>query len=83
MSEILGWTATILFTFCYVPQMVKTVKSKTVVGLSFWLLGIAFIANVIALVYATMIDQSPLQVKYILGIIADGVCIYLFWRYRE
>jgi len=82
LSNILGWIATILFTVCYVPQMIKTYQTKTVDGVSFWLFGIAFIANIIALIYATMIDQSPLQTKYILALIFDGACIALYWRYR-
>jgi len=82
LANILGWTATILFTICYVPQIMKTLKTKTTKGLSFWLLGIAFIANIVALIYATMIDQPPLQIKYISAMALDGICILLYWRFK-
>ena len=80
LSAILGWTATALFTFCYVPQIIKTSKTQTVDGLSFWLLFISFIANIVALWYATLISQPPLQIKYIGALIFLAICIYLYWK---
>ena len=80
LSDLLGWTATGLFTICYVPQIIKTAKTKTVDGLSFRLLFISFIANIIALWYATLIKQPPLQIKYILALVFLAICIYLYLR---
>ena len=77
-SDILGWTATVLFTACYIPQIIKTRKTKTVEGLSFLLLFISFIANIIAFCYATLIHQRPLQVKYILALLFLAICLYLY-----
>jgi MtN3 and saliva related transmembrane protein len=80
LTDFLGWTATILFTICYIPQIIKTYKTRTVDGLSFRLLFISFIANIIAFCYATLIKQPPLQIKYILGFLFLGVCIYLYLK---
>ena len=78
LTQTLGWIATTLFTICYIPQIIKTYRSKTIDGLSFWLLFISFIANIVALVYATMIEQTPLQIKYSLALIFIFVCLYLY-----
>ena len=78
MDQVLGWTATILFTICYIPQMIKTYRTKTIDGLSFRLLLISFIANIVALCYATLIKQRPLQIKYTLAMVFLGGCIYLY-----
>lgn len=80
LPEILGWIATFLFTVCYIPQIYKTAKSKTVDGLSFWLLFISFIANIIALWYATLIQQRPLQIKYVGALIFLTICLFLYWK---
>ncbi len=80
LANILGWTATALFTLCYVPQMLKTYKTKTIEGLSFRLLVISFIANIIAFCYATLINQPPLQIKYALAMIFLSGCIYLYLK---
>lgn len=78
LSSILGWIATILFTACYIPQIIKTYKSKTVEGLSLWLLLISFVANIVALYYATLIHQKPLQIKYVAGLLFLSLTIGMY-----
>ena len=80
LASILGWIATFLFTVCYIPQIIKTYRTKTVDGLSFRLFGISFIANIVALWYATLIAQPPLQIKYILALIFLAVCIGMYLK---
>jgi len=80
LAATLGWIATILFTVCYIPQIIKTRKTKTVEGLSFLLLFLQFIGNIVALWYASLIGQPPLQVKYALALIFLAVCLYLYLR---
>ncbi|KKU14071.1 MAG: Adenylyl-sulfate kinase [Parcubacteria group bacterium GW2011_GWC2_45_7] len=80
LTEILGWMATFLFTVCFIPQIVKTIKTKTVKGLSFLLLLLSFFANIIALAYATRIQQPPLQIKYALALVLLFICIILYIR---
>ncbi|MFC1570655.1 PQ-loop repeat-containing protein, partial [Candidatus Omnitrophota bacterium] len=80
LSDVLGWTATILFSVCFIPQMLKTYRTKTVDGLSFRLLFISFLANIIAFWYATLIKQPPLQIKYIIALVFLAGCIYLYLK---
>ncbi len=80
IESILGWTATALFTLCYIPQIIKTLQTKTTEGLSFLLLFISFIANIVALVYATKIHQPPLQFKYTAALVFLSICLYLYWK---
>jgi MtN3 and saliva related transmembrane protein len=80
MEQVLGWTATTLFTICYIPQMIKTYRTKTIDGLSFRLLLISFIANIVALCYATLIKQRPLQFKYTIAMILLSGCIYMYLK---
>jgi uncharacterized protein with PQ loop repeat len=82
LAPTLGWIATILFTICYIPQIIKTSKTKTVDGLSFLFLGIQFVANIIALVYSILIAQPPLQIKYILALVFLAICIALYMKVR-
>jgi len=86
LSSVLGWTATILFSICYIPQILKTYQTKTVEGLSFLLLFISLIANIIALVYAFLIHQTPLEAKYILALLFLIATIALYiktWRTEQ
>ena len=83
IAQFLGWVATVLFTVCFIPQIIKMRKSKTVDGLSFLFLFITLVANSVALVYAVLIEQMPLQIKYILALVFLVPCIVLYtqiWR---
>ena len=80
LAQSLGWLATFLFTICFIPQIVKTLKTKTVDGLSLTLFIIQFIGNIVALWYATLIGQRPLQIKYALAIVLLAVVIFVYIR---
>ena len=81
IAQILGWTATFLFSIMIIPQMIKTIKSKDTSGVSFLLFVIFLIANVIALIYAVMISQPPLIIKYIIAIVTTIAYIGIFLFY--
>jgi uncharacterized protein with PQ loop repeat len=79
MAQTLGWVATVLFTLCYVPQIVKTMQTRTLDGVSVSLFVIAFVANAVAFAYATLIGQSPLQVKYAAALVIIGILLTVFF----
>ena len=81
IAQILGWTATFLFSIMVIPQIIKTLKSKDTSGVSLLLFIIFLIANIIALVYAVMISQPPLIIKYIIAIITTVIYIAIFLFY--
>ena len=78
IAQILGWIATILFSIMVIPQMIKTIKSKDTSGVSLLLFIIFLVANIIALIYAIMISQPPLIIKYIIAIVTTVVYIAIF-----
>ena len=81
ITQILGWTATFLFSIMVIPQIIKTIKSKDTSGVSLVLFIIFLIANIIALIYAVMISQPPLIIKYIVAIITTVAYIAIFLFY--
>ncbi len=80
---MLGWIATFLFSVMLIPQIIKTIKSKDTKGVSLLLFIIYLIANVIALIYAVMIAQPPLVIKYVIAIITTLVYIAIFMVYYK
>lgn len=81
LSQILGWTATALFSLMIFPQMIKTIKSKDTKGVSLWLFLVFLAANIIALVYAFLINQFPLILKYEIAILETLIYIIIFVYY--
>src|SRR3989344_5721416 len=82
-TQILGWTATFLFSIMIIPQMIRTVKSKDTSGVSLLMFIIFFIANIIALTYALLIHQFPLIVKYIIALITTMIYLVLYGIYYQ
>lgn len=82
LSQILGWVATVLFSAMYVPQILRTIKTRSVDDVSLWMFITGFIANIDALCYATMIHQKPLQIKYSIALVAIGVYLFFYFKIR-
>jgi len=83
LAQTLGWIATILFSIMIVPQMIKTLNTKKVDGVSLSLFVIYLIANIIALIYALLINQMPLIIKYEIAIMTTVFYIAIFYVYRN
>ena len=70
VEQVLGWIATVIFSFMLVPQIVKTVRTRSLEGVSIGTHGMYLLGNVVAIVYAGMIFQWPLIIKYALAIVS-------------
>ena len=81
--QLLGWIATILFTIMLFPQIVKTIRLKDTKGVSLFFFFIYLIANIVALIYAFLIKEPPLVIKYELGIVVSFFYIVLFVYYKK
>lgn len=79
----LGWIATILFSIMLIPQIIKTIKIKNIKGVSLLLFVTYLIANIVALIYAYLINQPPLIFKYLIGIITAETYIIIFLMYYK
>lgn len=82
IDQILGWTATIIFSVMLLPQIIKTIKTKDVSGVSLPMFILYLIGNFVAITYATLIVQTPLQIKYSFAIIVTSIYIYTYYRYK-
>ncbi len=81
ISQLLGWIATFLFSIMVIPQIIKTIRLKDTNGVSLLSYIIFLTANIIALIYAIMISQPPLIIKYIIAIITTLIYIIIFLFY--
>lgn len=82
ISQWVGYTATFIFSAMYIPQMWKTLKTKSIEDVSLPMFVMGFIGNIVALTYATMIKQPPLQVKYIIALVAIGIYIVVYFKIK-
>lgn len=78
LAQILGWVATFLFSVALIPQIYKTLKTRSAEGISSPLFIINLVANVIALVYALLIQQGPLVLKYIVALLLTTLYLVVY-----
>jgi MtN3 and saliva related transmembrane protein len=83
IDQMLGWIATFLFSIMVLPQIIKTIRSKDTTGVSLGLFVLYLNANIVALIYAFMINQPPLIIKYVLAIVETIIYIAVFLMYYK
>ena len=82
LSQILGWTATTIFSLMFLPQIIKTLKTQSIKDVSLPMFIMGFVGNIVALTYATMIKQPPLQIKYVIALCAIGIYIFVYYKIK-
>jgi uncharacterized protein with PQ loop repeat len=80
LAQWLGWIATFLFSVMYLPQIHKTIKLGSVKDVSLTMFLMNFIANVIALTYALLIDQKPLVIKYVIALVVIALYLVIYFK---
>jgi MtN3 and saliva related transmembrane protein len=83
LPEISGWLATILFNISYVPQIIKTFRTKKVedISLGLWLSLVG--AYVTGAIYTFSIKAWPILVGHCTGFILVFIYLVLYFKYRR
>ncbi|MFC1666539.1 lipid-A-disaccharide synthase N-terminal domain-containing protein [Candidatus Omnitrophota bacterium] len=79
---IFGVISVVLFTFCFVPQIISIIKTKNVSGLSvgLWIMVVA--GHGTGLVYVMLLKDLILISSYSIGFISSLLILLLIFRYR-
>lgn len=84
LVESLGFLAAALLTFSGIPQLIHTIKTKDVKGLSMgmvwtWFLGCFFMFFYVTLTHANL----PLILNYLLNSTVNGILLYYCILYKK
>lgn len=82
LSEIVGFIAATLTTLAYLPQVIKTWKSKSAADLSLGLFSILTTGVFLWLVYGIMIGNGPIIASNIITLLLTGSMLYFKLRYK-
>ena len=82
-AELLGYIAAFCTTVAFVPQVIKTYKSKSAASLSLGMF-LFFTGGVLLwLTYGIMINEYPIIVANIVTLILAAILIYFKLRYKD
>lgn len=59
MIEILGYVGALLINIAYLPQVIKTVKTKDIKGLSLLMFIVLLVAEITWITYGVLISNIP------------------------
>ncbi|MBN8686705.1 MAG: SemiSWEET transporter [Chitinophagales bacterium] len=82
-ADILGYAAGAVTAFTFLPQVVKTWKEKSAKDISLYMFLIAFVNEIMWLVYGFMIDNMVVILTNAVMLIMSGIMIGLKLKYNH
>lgn len=78
--EIVGWVGSMLLAFCALPQAVESWRTKSSRGVTWGLLWMWGLGEVLTFVYVWPKMEVPLLFNYSVNIVLLGVIVYYKFR---
>ena len=82
-ADILGYAAGALTAFTFLPQVLKTWKEKSAKDVSLYMFIIAFVNEIMWLVYCVMIDNWVIILTNAVMLVMSGIMIMLKMKYNH
>ncbi|HRG23172.1 MAG TPA: SemiSWEET transporter [Chitinophagaceae bacterium] len=82
-ADILGYAAGAVTAFTFLPQVVKTWKEKSAKDISLYMFLIAFVNEIMWLVYGFMIDNMVVILTNAVMLVMSGIMIGLKLKYNH
>ncbi len=81
--ELIGWLGLGLFQLFYIPQIVRTVRTRDVKGLSLFSWAVLCLGLLASLVYSVWRSDPVFIAGNAMGLIQSSFQLGLIWRYRS
>lgn len=83
IMEWAGWISAAAFSACYLPQLWKTWRLKSVEDISVWMWIIQGVAYLSGLMYGAWLDKWPLILNYSLGLLYTYIWLLMWIQFRD
>ena len=75
--ETIAYIAAFFTMIGYLPQAIKTIRTRDTKSISFWMYFLSFIGVIFWLIYGFMISSYPIIFKNIVVIILSGIILFI------
>ena len=82
-AELLGYIAACCTTIAFVPQVMKTYRSKSAEGLSLGMFLLFTSGIILWLIYGIMINEYPIIIANLVTLVLATILIYFKLRYKN
>jgi MtN3 and saliva related transmembrane protein len=75
--DVIASIAAFFTMISYVPQAIKTIKTRDTKGISFWMYFFSIVGVIFWLIFGFMINNKPIIFKNIAVIILGGIVLWI------
>ncbi len=83
LSTYIGYLAAIGTTVSFLPQVIKTWKSKSAKDLSLGMFLIFFIGTALWLTYGIMVNDKPVLIANLVTLLLSGIILFFKLKYGK
>lgn len=81
--EIFGWIATVIVSVQFMPQLIKSIKTKKVDDISFLMAFLIFVGSIFWALHAWFNNDKPLLTTNAIVLIISGLMLYFKVKYDK
>lgn len=83
MVDFIGYLAGFLAMVSYLPQVVKTLRSRSAKDISLGMLLLTLVTNILYIVYAVALELAPIVIMLSIMTCIVLAQIFLTWRFGK
>ena len=81
LSQLLSWIGVVTGALIGIPQLIKTIRTKSVQDVSVTTFLLVLVTSVCMLIRAMVIKELAFIVYYALILLSAGLQLFLMWKY--
>ena len=83
IADLIGYAAGILGSSIMIPQIIKSLKTKSVRDLSFLMIFILIICSFLWMIYGIMIKSMPIILMNVVAILINSILLIIKIKYEN
>ena len=83
MIESIGFAAGFLMASTMLPQIIKSIKTKSVEDISFYMIIIYMLSSALFVIYGILISSMPVAMAYFLAFCVSTIQLVLKIKYEK
>ena len=83
IAEIIGYVAGVIIIASWIPQIIKSFKTRSVNDLSILMIFLIFIGTILWVIYGLLVKDVPITAVNVVLVLIISFLLYLKIRYQK
>ncbi len=80
--EIFGWLGTLIVSIQFLPQLIKSIKTKNTKSLSFYMIFLVVLGSIAWFIHGMIISDLPLIITNVMVFLITGILFFVKLKYN-